>query len=161
PRHAALVASAGAGALALVPVHLVHSLHWYTWTFGWRQGLPLCLVIVPILVVVVGRATAPARAAVLVAFALGSVSAARQAITAPNSEVPLGWLETRREVGAYLERVAHGTGTLGIEPQPVAASSDAPLHWLACWSPPALTAELTRRLPIERVILAPEELHCP
>lgn len=161
PEHAALVASVCTGVLALVPVHLIHALHWYTWTFAWRQGLPLCLVIIPALLVLLARLTRWPRALLLGAFALGSVPAAREAIAAPNSEVPLAWLETRRQVGAYLEQTAHGTGTLGIEPQPVAAYSDAPLHWLACWSTPAVTDALVRNLPITRVILAPEDLSCP
>jgi hypothetical protein len=94
-------------------------------------------------------------------FVAGSVPAARRAISMPNSEVSPAWLEARRQVGRYLDQVAYGSGTLGIEPQPVAAFSDAPLHWLACWSPPALADELVRALPIDRVILAPDEARCP
>jgi hypothetical protein len=161
PRHSALLASACTGILAVVPVHLIHSLQWYTWTFAWRQGLAFCLVIVPALLWLLTRLPRAGRVVLLGVFVAGSVPAARRAISAPDSEVSPAWLDTRRQVGRHLDQVAHGSGTLGIEPQPVAAFSDAPLHWLACWSPPALADELTRALPIHRVVLTPDETRCP
>jgi hypothetical protein len=179
-RHVPLFVAALAGVLAVLPIHFVHSLHWRAWAFGWRQGLPLLLALWPVLLLLLTRG-APRRGGAdgverawwrgrRVSLGLKLVTGAALA----HSLVTLGaksWhladadpieadLDAARAAARYLERVAPSARTLGIEPQPVAAFTTAPLDWLACWSPPELAETLVRERHATRALLRAGELRC-
>ena len=172
-RHADLVASALMGVLAVAPIHLVHSEHWYEWAFGWRQGLPLVLLLVPALAVLLAAFRAPgatgpaerltrkavsALAASLLVVSL--VTLGTKAVRGSDAPLLTAGLEGSREAAEVLQHVALHERTLGIEPQPVAAFTDAPLDWLACWSEPVVAEVLVRERHVTRALLRPGELSC-
>jgi hypothetical protein len=168
-RYASLVASSLIGVLSVLPIHLVHSLHWNTWAFGWRQGLPLFFVLAPLLLLLlagffargarlVGRGFAVA-AAVTLAFSCFSLG--QKTLALRESDTSEEMLAARRAIADYLQRFALRERTLGIEPQPIAAFTDAPLDWLACWSVPELAERLVEERHVTRVVLRQPELDCP
>ena len=161
PRHAALLASAWVGGLAVLPLHTVHSLHWRTWAFGWRQGMPLLYLIVPIAIGLFAWNSIVVRAAVLSLLGLSILRCAARTQGVLERHVPTEPLAGYAEVARYLDRVAPTRGTLGIEHQSLAVFTAEPLYWLACWSPPEFAATLIRELPIDRVLLRPGESRCP
>jgi len=161
PRHAALLASAWVGLLAVLPLHTVHSLHWRSWAFGWRQGMPLMYLIIPIALWLLSSASSVVRAGVAVLLALSIVVCARKSREVLLRHVPTEPLAAYAEVAHYLDTVAPTRGTLGIEHQSLAVFTAQPLYWVACWSPPEFAATLVRELPIERVLLRAGESRCP
>ena len=160
PRHAALLASAWLGLLAVLPIHTVHSLRWRSWAFPWRQGLPITFLIIPALVWLWSLDKKLLRGMVALALAASLVVGTRKTLELVEHETSPRMTQGYAEVGAYLERLAPHTGTMGIEHQGLGVFTDAPLYWLACWSPPALASTLLRELPIERIVLRPGELGC-
>ncbi|MEO8900224.1 MAG: hypothetical protein ABI488_01410 [Polyangiaceae bacterium] len=161
PRHAALLASALLGFLAVLPIHTVHSLRWRSWAFPWRQGLPITFLIIPAAIWLWSLDRLVLRALVTLALAASLVVCARKTDELIETPVPTGMTRSYAEVGAYLNRLAPTGGTLGMEHQGLGVFTEAPLYWLACWSPPALASTLVQRLPIERILLRPGELGCP
>ena len=161
PRHAALLASALVGVLAMAPIHAVHSLHWRTWSFAWRHGLPFVFLILPGAVWWWSRAGVVPRLLVSAALALSLLMVGQKTFELVHAPVHTRMLQGYRDVAMYLDGVGPTHGTLGIEHQALAVYSAAPLYWLACWSPPELAQTLVRELPIERIVLRPGELRCP
>jgi hypothetical protein len=161
PRHAALLASAWLGLLAVLPIHTVHSLRWRPWAFSWRQGLPITFLIIPAVIWLWSLDQRWLRATVTVALAASLVTCTRKTTELIQKDIPTGMVQSYAQVGAYLNRLAPSTGTLGMEHQGLAVFTDASLYWLACWSPPAFASTLVRELPIERILLRPGELGCP
>ena len=160
PRHAALLASAWVGLLAVAPIHTVHSLRWRSWAFAWRQGLPLVFLILPIAIWLWSQRAWLPRALVALALALSIVVCGQKTIELLQARVSPRMFQAYADVGAYLDSVAPTHGTLGIEQQSLAVFTDAPLYWLACWSPPDLASTLLRELPIDRIVLRPGEWNC-
>lgn len=161
PRYAALLASAWVGLLAVAPLHTVHSLHWRTWSFGWRHGMPLFYLIVPIAVWLVAFRQRVATLCVCFLLALSLVVCGRKTAEVLERRIPTRVLDGYAEVASYLSSVAPTAGTLGIEHQALGVFSAEPLYWLACWSPPEFAGTLVRELPIDRVLVRGEELRCP
>ena len=161
PRHAALLASAWVGVLAVAPLHTVHSLHWRTWSFAWRHGMPLLYLIIPIVIWLWSLNSAWLRALVAIVLSLSIVVCARKTQEVLARHVPTQILEGYAEVAQYLDDVAPTGGTLGMEHQGLAVFSAQPLYWLACWSPPAFASTLLRDLPIDRIVLRSGEYRCP
>ncbi len=161
PRHAALLASAWVGALAVAPLHTVHSLRWRSWAFAWRQGMPLLYLLIPIVIWLLALERRSLRLLASVLLALSLLVCARKTDEVLERHVPTEPLEAYADVAHYLD--AHGPtgGTLGMEHQSLAVFTTEPLYWLACWSPPAFAERLVARLPIERIVLRPGELYCP
>jgi hypothetical protein len=160
PRHAALLASAWLGLLAVLPIHAVHSLRWRPWAFPWRQGLPITFLIIPALIWLWSLDSKLLRSVVALALAASLVVCSKKTLELVVHKTSPRMTQGYAEVGAYLERLAPRTGTMGIEHQGLGVFTDAPLYWLACWSPPALASTLVRELPIERIVLRPGELAC-
>jgi hypothetical protein len=160
PRHAALLASAWLGLLAVLPIHTVHSLRWRSWAFPWRQGLPITFLIIPALIWLWALDKRPLRLLVLLALGASLYVGSKKTLDVVQHETSPRMTEGYADVGAYLQRVALRSGTLGIEHQGLGVFTDAPLYWLACWSPPSLASTLVRELPIERIMLRPGELAC-
>jgi hypothetical protein len=160
PRHAALLASAWLGLLAVLPIHTVHSLRWRSWAFPWRQGLPITFLIIPALIWLWSLDRRLARLPAVLALGASLYIGGQKTLALVQHETSPRMTGGYAEVGAYLERLAPRTGTLGIEHQGLGVFTDAPLYWLACWSPPSLAATLVRELPIERIVLRPGELGC-
>ncbi|HEV8550456.1 MAG TPA: hypothetical protein VGQ57_15535 [Polyangiaceae bacterium] len=173
-RYAPLVASGLLGTLAVAPLHLLHSQRWSEWAFGWRQGLPLFFVLVPACLVLVTsarrwRGVRPRDVLARCGLAVVVAAAVMHALlTLGRKTVELGFdpaiaieLEGVRGAAAYLTQHAAHERTLGIEPQPLAAFTDAPLDWLACWSPPELAERLVTGRHATRAVLRPGELACP
>ena len=161
PRHAALLASAWVGLLAVAPIHTVHSLRWRDWAFPWRQGLPLLFLILPIAIWLWSLGKWLPRVLVASALAISVVVCGQKTVELLQARVSPRMFQGYAEVGAYLDRVAPSHGTLGMEHQSLAVFTQEPLYWLACWSPPELASGLLRELPIERIVLRPGEFHCP
>jgi hypothetical protein len=172
-RYAGLVACSLMGLLASAPFHFVHSLHWNEWAFGWRQGLPLVLVLVPVLAALLavfhrrraeraalGRTRRAVSALVGVLLAISLVTLGAKTLRGSDEPLLAAGLEGPREAAQFLERVARTGRTLGIEPQPVAAFTQAPLDWLACWSEPAVAEVLVRERHVTRALLRPSDLSC-
>ncbi len=160
PRHAALLACAWLGLLAVLPIHTVHSLRWRSWAFPWRQGLPITFLIIPALLWLWSLESKLLRGIAALALAASLVVGTRKTLELVKHETSPRMTKGYADVGAYLERLAPRTGTMGIEHQGLGVFTDAPLYWLACWSPPALASTLVRELPIERIVLRPGELGC-
>jgi hypothetical protein len=160
PRHDALSVSAATGILGVVPIHLVHAEHFREWNFNWRAGIPLFLVMVPAGLWLLSQGRRWGLAMLAVTLAASIVLMARATLAKPDHEMHPGILKGYAAAGAYLEQVGRGFGTLGIEPQPLSVFTDAPLHWLACWSDPSMAATLISRRPIERILLWPWETRC-
>lgn len=161
PRHAALLASALLGGLAVLPIHAVHSMRWRDWSFSWRQGLPLLFLVFPAALWLWSRSHWLPRALVAVALAVSLVVGGQKTNELLELRLSPGLLQGYADVAEYLDRVAPTHGTLGMEHQPLAVFTDAPLYWLACWSPAELASTLLARLPIDRIVLRPGELGCP
>ncbi len=161
PRHAIWVASAFVGLLAVVPIHLVHAEYGRPWAFSWRQGLPLIFVLLPVALWLFFRAKAVGRLIVMTAFVLSMSSSLTKTLSVQERVSRQGWLDVRAQAGAYLQRVAMNSRTLALHSQTLSAFTDAPLYWLACWSPPELPEMLVRERGIERIVLAPRDLSCP
>lgn len=161
PRHAALLASAWLGVLAVAPLHTVHSLRWRTWAFGWRQGMPLAYVVIPIVIWLWALDKRALRALLATLIAVSLVVCARKTEEVLARRVPTAPLEAYADVARYLDAHAPTRGTLGMEHQSLAVFTAEPLYWLACWSPPAFAQVLLRELPIERIVLRPGEISCP
>ncbi len=160
PRHAALVASAWVGLLAVLPIHTVHSLRWRDWAFAWRQGLPLVFLIIPSAVWLWSRRAWLARALVALTLVVSLVICGQKTQELLAARPSPRMFQGYADVAAYLDSVGPTHGTLGMEHQSLAVFTDAPLYWLACWSPPELASTLLRELPIERIVLRPGELGC-
>lgn len=184
-RYATLLASFVVGCVAALPLHLVHSAHWNEWGFGWRQSLPLYFALVPLLLLllatpVLGRARgARARAAAgerhgaarwlpvlvsgltLLALLEALVTLGRTSLHLGDDPTHEARVDGARVAGAYLERVARNERSLGIEPQPIGAYTDAPLDWLACWSPPEMAPLLIEKRHVTRVVVYARALGCP
>jgi hypothetical protein len=161
PRHAALLASAWLGALAVAPLHTVHSLRWRNWAFAWRQGMPLIYLVIPIVIWLWSFDKRALRALVALPVAVSLVVCARKTEEVLDRHVPTQPLNGYADVARYLDEHAPTTGTLGMEHQSLAVFTAQPLYWLACWSPPAFAQVLIRDLPIDRIVLRPGELNCP
>ncbi|MES1175036.1 MAG: hypothetical protein ABUL62_11995 [Myxococcales bacterium] len=161
PRHAALLASALLGVLAVAPLHTVHSLRWRNWAFAWRQGMPLVYLLIPIVIWLLSLDKRVLR--VLVALLLGAslLVCARKTKEVLDRQVPTAPLNAYADLARYLDARAPTAGTLGMEHQSLAVFTAQPLYWLACWSPPAFAEALVRDLPIDRIVLRPGELFCP
>jgi hypothetical protein len=183
-RYATLLASFVVGCMAALPLHLVHSAHWNAWGFGWRQSLPLFFALAPLLVFllaapVLARA-GPARARVAARerrralwlpsalTGLASLALLQAFVTLGLTSLHLGddplheaRVDGARVAGAYLQRRALHERTLGIEPQPIGAYTDAPLDWLACWSPPEVAPLLLEKRHVTRVVVTARGLRCP
>jgi hypothetical protein len=160
PRHAALLASAWTGFLAVLPIHTVHSIRWRSWAFPWRQGLPITFLIIPALIWIWSLDRVLLRALVALLLALSLVVCGQKTLELVQHKTSSRMCQAYAEVGAYLNQLTPSTGTLGMEDQGLGVFTDAPLYWLACWSPPALASTLVRELPIERIVLRPGELGC-
>ncbi len=160
PQHAALLASALLGFLAVLPIHTVHSLRWRSWAFPWRQGLPITFLIIPAAIWLWSLDKLVLRALVTLALVVSLITCSRKTTELIQTEVPTGMTSSYAEVGAYLDSVAPSAGTLGMEHQGLGVFTDAPLYWLACWSPPAFAPTLLRKLPIDRILLRPGEIGC-
>ncbi|MET0795608.1 MAG: hypothetical protein ABW061_29080 [Polyangiaceae bacterium] len=161
PRHVALLASAWLGALAVAPLHTVHSLRWRSWAFAWRQGMPLVYLVIPVVFWLVAFDRRALRALVSVLLALSLVVCARKTNEVLQRKVSTAQLDAYADVARYLDAHAPTNGTLGIEHQSLGVFTAQPLYWLACWSPAAFAQVLVRELPIDRIALRPGELHCP
>ena len=161
PRHAALVASAWLGALAVAPLHTVHSLRWRSWAFAWRQGMPLVYLLIPIVIWLLARERRSLRFLVAVLLALSLLICARKTEEVLERHVPTELLQAYADVAHYLDAHAPTGGTLGMEHQSLAVFTTQPLYWLACWSPSAFAQGLVTALPVNRILLRPGELRCP
>jgi hypothetical protein len=136
-------------------------LHWRSWAFGWRQGLPLAFLLLPAAAWLFLRTGALGRWAVGAGFAFSLYATATKSFELRERDARPGWLEIRRAAAGYLDRVALESRTLGIEPQPISAFTSAPLDWLACWSPPELAELLVQQRGVDRIVLDPSEFNCP
>lgn len=160
PRYDALALSAMTGMLGVLPMHVTHGEYFRPWNFNWRSGIPLFFVIVPAGLWLLSKGRRWGAGVLGVMLLASVVLMARAALSIPDRVAPAWYLKGYAAVGAYLESVGGGRGTLGIEPQPLGVFTDAPLHWLACWSDPALAATLVASRPIDRIVLWPWELKC-
>ena len=160
PRHAAWLASAWLGLFAVLPIHTVHSLRWRDWAFPWRQGLPLVFLIIPCAVWLWSRTHWLPRMLAALALALSLLVCGRKTDELLAARPSPRMFQGYAEVASYLDRVGPTHGTLGMEHQSLAVFTEAPLYWLACWSPPELAKALLAELPIERIVLRPGELGC-
>jgi len=184
-RYSTLLASFLVGCAAALPLHLVHSAHWNEWGFGWRQSLPLFFALAPLLVLLLAapvllragfvrnRAKSVGTrglvrwlpvalsGAALVALLQAFVVLGRASLHLGDDPLHEARVDGARVAGAYLERVARNERSLGIEPQPIAAYTDAPLDWLACWSPPEVAPLLIEKRHVTRVVASARALRCP
>jgi hypothetical protein len=161
PRHAIWTASAAVGCLAVLPIHFVHSLHWHAWSFGWRQGLPLVFLLLPAAAwLLLSAGGVVGRWLVIIGFAFGIPTVAAKSLVLPERDPTLSSLAVRAATAAYLQEVALDSRTLGIQPQPLSAFTDAPLDWLACWSDPRLAEMLVAERGAERIVLSRRQLKC-
>ncbi len=161
PRHAALLASAWLGALAVAPLHTVHSLRWRSWAFAWRQGMPLVYLVNPLVLWLLALDKRVLRVLVTVLLGLSLLVCARKTGEVLRRHVATEPLEADAQVARYLEAHAPTRGTLGMEHQSLGVFTVEPLYWLACWSPARFAEVLVRDLPIDRILLRPNELRCP
>ncbi len=161
PRHAALLASALLGALAVAPLHTVHSLRWRSWAFAWRQGMPLLYLLIPIVIWLLAFERRALRLLVAVLLALSLLVCALKTDEVIERHVPTQPIEAYAEVARYLDAHTPTRGTLGMEHQTLGVFTAEPLYWLACWSPPSFAEILVAQLPIDRILLRPGELRCP
>jgi len=170
-RYATLLASFVVGCVGALPLHLIHSAHWNEWGFGWRQSLPLFFAVAPLIVVLLaapvlarsGPLWAPLALSglALVALLQAFVTLGRASLELGDDPLHEARVDGARVAGAYLTRVARSERSLGIEPQPIGAYTDAPLDWLACWSPPEVAPLLVEKRHVTRVVATARALRCP
>ncbi|HEX5097943.1 MAG TPA: hypothetical protein VFV94_00515, partial [Polyangiaceae bacterium] len=97
----------------------------------------------------------------LVALLQAFVTLGRASLHLGDDPLQEARVDGARVAGAYLERVALRERSLGIEPQPIGAYTDAPLDWLACWSPPEVAPLLVEKRHVTRVVATVQALRCP
>lgn len=154
-----VVATLAAGALTLAPVHLLHSVYGYEWYFGERYGVFLVLLIAPALAYALGSGrTVRLLSIVLLGLSVlhaGRYIRAHMQLDSPDPHPVLleleSWLATQPVDHVFLTR----------DPQPLAIGSEAGFHWVQCSDSPTVTRNMLTYLPIDFVILFPNDRACP
>lgn len=164
PTSRTFVATALAGAGALLAVHLHHGTLIWEWWFHWRHGLPLILPLALALVVLFTSTPAWIRgvATALIAWtvftsALGvrhTTDFLRRATHGPSApEAALvAWADAQPEPPSFVTTKA----------QALAAFSErAGFHWTVCGDDPAQTKVLLEDAGADYLLLYPGEERCP
>jgi hypothetical protein len=143
-------------------LNLFHERLFVPWRFGWRHGLPYILAIVPAIAYL--SRTLQARvlrvgtaAVVAVTIATAAIALTRDVRRTPPTAPTAGELQMIE----WLRTNHAGTPTLlTTHAQQLAVIYDAKFHWALCTDLPAKTLTLIERLPIDYVVVYPEERRC-
>jgi hypothetical protein len=142
-------------------LNLFHETFFISWLFGWRHGLPYILAIV---LAIASLAHAESRvlriatgAVVAVTIATAAVALTRDVIRTPPTAPSPGELQMIE----WLGKNHVGVPTLlTTHAQQLAVIYDAKFHWALCADPPAKTLQLIEKLPIDYVVVYPDERGC-
>ena len=142
-------------------LNLFHETFFISWLFGWRHGLPYILAIV---LAIASLAHAESRvlriatgAVVAVTIATAAVALTRDVIRTPPTAPSPGELQMIEWLG---KNHAGVPTLLTTHAQQLAVIYDAKFHWALCTDPPAKTLQLIERLPIDYVVVYPDERGC-
>lgn len=162
PSHAGLVGCLLAGALMVAPLHFFHSSYLWEWRFGHRHGLPLVLVLVPLLA---WLATLPGRrirtlALVLVAFSiLGGATIIAAGLPAPPGS---GLVGAEDELAAWIDGHPEPPTLLTTQVHTLAVFTHARYHWMECQESGEKVRQMLELIPsIDYGIVYPGEERCP
>jgi hypothetical protein len=163
PSYAAVGAALLMAVMLLAPVHLTHSAHWRPWLFGWRQGLPFLLVLVPAIgwTALSLRRHAPRLGSIATSVLVLAAAAQGLGAIARDRARPLAAeAERLSALGAWIDALEPRPTILALEPQPLAVHSRASFHWTSCWDAPAYVEMLLGRARVDLVLLRDDELGC-
>jgi hypothetical protein len=139
---------------------LFHERFFLPWLFGWRHGLPFILALVPAIAYLAhqSRVLRLVTAAVLVVtIATAAFALTRDVLRTPPTAPTAGELQ----MIDWLTRHHRGTPTLlTTHAQQLISIYDANIHWALCTDPPEKTLLLIERLPIDYVVVYPDERGC-
>ena len=139
---------------------LFHDRFFLPWLFGWRHGLPFILAII-IAIAYLAHASRVLRivtaAVVVVTIATAAVALTRDVLRTPPTAPSAGELQMIE----WLTKNHAGTPTLlTTHAQQLASIYDANIHWALCTDPPEKTRLLLEKLPIDYVVIYPDERRC-
>jgi hypothetical protein len=142
-------------------LNLFHEKFFLPWLFGWRHGLPFLLAII-LAIAYLAHASRVLRivtaAVVVVTIATAAVALTRDVIRTP----PTAPSPSELQMIEWLGKNHAGTPTLlTTHAQQLAVIYDAKFHWALCTDPPAKTLQLIEHLPIDYVVVYPDERRCP
>jgi hypothetical protein len=144
----------------VAPLQLFHSRFFFEWLFGHREGLPFVLLLLLAFAYLVAHGEPLVRklalGLALASVFTGAASTARLLTLRHGS----GLFGGEPELVRWLDERPSPPVVLTTNAQTLAVFSRASFHWTECNESAAVTASLLEHLPIDYLLVYPEDRRC-